>query len=80
VLKSSEKAGEVEPSHNWRPASQRYGFFGTTLPFSHTWIGVPYIRAIFRARHTAAGIARFTDSKNRLFSPDVFVLFMVPLR
>jgi hypothetical protein len=51
----------------------------TTFPFSQTQIGVPYIFAIFRARRAAAGIARLTDSKNRLFSGDVFVFFFMVL-
>jgi hypothetical protein len=40
-----------------------YGFFSTAFPFSQTQMGVPYIRATFRARRAAAGTARFTDSK-----------------
>jgi hypothetical protein len=53
-----------------------YGFFSTTRPFSHTTIGVPYMRAIFRARRAAAGMARFTESKNRSLSGESFRFFM----
>ena len=43
-------------------------------------MGVPYIRAIFRARRAAAGMARFTDSKKRLFSADILCFFMGLIR
>ena len=57
-----------------------YGLFETILPFCKTQIRVPCILAIFLARRAAAGIARFTDSKNRLFSGDVVAFFMVLLQ
>src|SRR5256885_12593563 len=40
-------------------------------------IGVPYIFAVSRARRAAAGIARLTDSKNRLSAADGLVFLMV---
>src|SRR5579884_2443299 len=42
-------------------------------------MGVPYMRATFLARRAAAGMARFTDSKNRSFSGDVFRFFFMAL-
>jgi hypothetical protein len=55
-----------------------YGFFTTTLPFSRMQIGVPYIFAILRALRAAAGMARLTESKNRLFSAETLAIFVIP--
>ena len=63
-----------------REIEMTYGFFSTIFPFSQTQIGVPYIRAIFRARRAAAGIARFTDSKNLWFSGEGLVRCMALAR
>src|SRR5437773_2032034 len=39
------------------------GFFATTLPFSHTYSGVPYIRAVLRASLAARRNARPTPTE-----------------
>jgi hypothetical protein len=56
------------------PSNSRnsYGFFSTTFPFSQTMIGVPCILAILRTLRGIRRIARATESKNRLFSGDIF--------
>ena len=50
-----------------------YGFLATTLPFSHTYSGVPYIRAVFGASFAARRKARPTlaakDSGRLVFGP-----------
>ena len=48
-------------SHATRQA-RAYGFFATTLPFSHTYSGVPYIRAVLRASFAARHRARPTPA------------------
>src|SRR5438034_7083625 len=44
------------------------GFFATTLPFSHTYSGVPYIRAVLRASLAARRNARSEEHTSELQS------------
>jgi hypothetical protein len=43
-------------------AGKSYGFLATTLPFSHTYSGVPYIRAVVLASFAARRKARPTPA------------------
>ena len=51
-----------------------YGFLATTLPFSHTYNGVPYIRAVFCASFAARRTARPTPAA-KLIGWRVFARF-----
>ena len=53
-----------------------HGFFATTLPFSHTYIGVPCIRAVLRATLAALRSARPTACESALVVFFLLVVFM----
>jgi hypothetical protein len=67
------------PHYRVSPSSfQVHGFLATTFPFSHTYIGVPYMRAVLRAdwaaRRSAIPICFAKSSVGFLMRVAVMVL------